>query len=52
MAEMPGIKVIALSMNSDRRYVMAMLEAGAAGYLLKNAASDELLAALDAAETR
>jgi DNA-binding NarL/FixJ family response regulator len=45
-AEMPDVKVIALSMNSDRRYVMAMLEAGAAGYLLKNAASDELLSAL------
>jgi DNA-binding NarL/FixJ family response regulator len=45
-AEIPGIKVIALSMNSDRRYVIAMLEAGAAGYLLKDAASDELLTAL------
>lgn len=45
-AELPDIKVVALSMNSDRRYVMAMLEAGAAGYLLKNAASDELLNAL------
>ncbi len=47
-AKMPGTKVIALSMNSDRRYVMAMLEAGAAGYLLKDAAADELLMALDA----
>jgi len=46
-AELPGVKVIALSMNSDRRYVIAMLEAGAAGYLLKNSASDELLSALD-----
>jgi two-component system, NarL family, response regulator NreC len=45
-AELPGIKVIALSMNSDRRYVIAMLEAGATGYLLKNSASDELLNAL------
>lgn len=47
-AELPGIKVIALSMNSDRRYVIATLEAGAAGYLLKDAAADELLTALDA----
>ncbi len=46
-AELPGIKVIALSMNSNRRYVIAMLEAGATGYLLKNSASDELLNALD-----
>jgi DNA-binding NarL/FixJ family response regulator len=47
-AKMPGTKVIALSMNSDRRYVMAMLEAGATGYLVKDAAADELLIALDA----
>jgi DNA-binding NarL/FixJ family response regulator len=50
-ADQPGIKILALSMNSDRRYVIAMLEAGASGYLLKNAASDELLSAL-AAVTR
>jgi DNA-binding NarL/FixJ family response regulator len=50
-ADLPGIKILALSMNSDRRYVIAMLEAGASGYLLKNAASDELLSAL-AAVTR
>jgi DNA-binding NarL/FixJ family response regulator len=47
-AELPTVKVLALSMNADRRYVIAMLEAGAAGYLLKNSASDELLTALDA----
>lgn len=45
--EMPSVKVIALSINADRDYVLAMLEAGAAGYLLKNAASEELLTALD-----
>jgi DNA-binding NarL/FixJ family response regulator len=49
-AESPSIKVVALSMNSDRRYVLAMLEAGAAGYLLKNSASEELLAALNAVQ--
>jgi two-component system response regulator NreC len=49
VAELPGIKVIALSMNSDRRYVLAMFKAGAVGYLLKNAASDELIAAVRAA---
>jgi DNA-binding NarL/FixJ family response regulator len=46
--ELPETKVLALSMNADRRYVIAMLEAGAAGYLLKNSASEELLIALDA----
>ena len=45
--KLPNIKVLALSMNADRRYVSAMLEAGAVGYVLKNAASDELLGALD-----
>jgi DNA-binding NarL/FixJ family response regulator len=47
VSELPHAKVIALSMSADRRYVMAMLEAGASGYLLKNAASDELLRALE-----
>lgn len=49
LVELPGTKVIALSMNADRRYVVAMLEAGAVGYLLKRAASDELLLAIRAA---
>jgi DNA-binding NarL/FixJ family response regulator len=48
MAELHGLKVIALSMNADRRYVIAMLEAGAMGYLLKNSASEELLIAINA----
>jgi DNA-binding NarL/FixJ family response regulator len=46
--ELPGTKVLGLSMNADRRYVIAMLEAGAVGYLLKNSASEELLNALEA----
>jgi len=49
LAEVPGVKVIALSMNDDRRYVSAMLEAGASGYVLKSSASEELLTALQAA---
>lgn len=48
LAEIPGIKVIALSMNSDRRYVLAMFKAGAVGYLLKNSASEELISAVRA----
>jgi DNA-binding NarL/FixJ family response regulator len=47
-AEMPQVKVIGLSVNADRRYVLAMLAAGASGYLLKNAASEELTRAIDA----
>lgn len=39
-------KVIALSMQSDRRYVLGMLEAGASGYLLKDCAFGELANAI------
>jgi len=45
--ELPRTKIIALSMCADRRYVLAMLAAGAAGYLLKNAAADELIRAIE-----
>jgi two-component system response regulator NreC len=44
--EVPGVKVIALSMHSDRRFVTGMLEAGAKGYLLKDCAFDELARAI------
>jgi two-component system response regulator NreC len=40
------IKVIALSMQSDRRFVLGMLEAGASGYLLKDCAFGELANAI------
>jgi DNA-binding NarL/FixJ family response regulator len=46
LAECPGVKVIALSMHSDRRFVMNMLKAGASGYLLKDSAFDELASAI------
>ena len=38
----PGAKVIAVSMHSDRRYVGRLLRAGASGYLLEDCAFDEL----------
>lgn len=44
--EVSGIKVIALSMHSDKRYVLRMLRAGAHGYLRKDCASEELAAAI------
>lgn len=43
-----GVAVVALSMHSDRRYISEMLAAGAAGYLLKDSAFDELAAAIRA----
>jgi DNA-binding NarL/FixJ family response regulator len=47
-AECPHARVIALSTHSDRRYVRGMLEAGAAGYVLKVSAYDELREAVRA----
>ena len=37
------IKVIALSMHSDKHYVSKMLQAGVKGYLLKDCAFEELI---------
>jgi two-component system response regulator NreC len=42
----PQVKVIALSMHADPQYVVGMLQAGARGYLLKDADFEELLAAV------
>ena len=39
-------KVLALSMHSDSRYVRGMLHAGAAGYILKDCAAEELALAI------
>jgi two-component system response regulator NreC len=44
--EFPHVKVIALSMYSDRRFVINMLKAGANGYLLKDCAFEELTQAI------
>ena len=42
----PYTKIIALSMHSDKQFVTGMLQAGAAGYLLKDCAVDELVTAI------
>lgn len=47
-ARHPRIKVIALSVFSDRGYIADMLNAGAAAYVTKAAAGAELLRAIDA----
>ncbi len=43
---LPATKIIALSMHSDKRFVLGMLRAGASGYLLKDCASQELANAI------
>ncbi len=44
----PTTKVIALSIHTDRRYVLQMFRAGASGYLLKDCAFEELTRAIRA----
>jgi len=46
------VRVIALSTHADKRYVHHMLDAGAAGYVLKIGAYDELVRAVRAAALR
>jgi len=45
--EAPKIKVIALTMHSEKHFIKGMLEAGAYGYLFKNCAYDELIDAIN-----
>jgi len=47
--QQPGLRVVLLTMHPDVTYLTRALEAGADGYVLKHAASDELIAALRAA---
>jgi len=48
IAKCPGVRIITLSMNSDRRYVTGMLSAGASGYLTKSCSFEELIRAVRA----
>jgi two-component system response regulator NreC len=43
---LPNIKVLGLSIHADKRFVAGMLKAGAAGYLLKDCAFEELVQAI------
>lgn len=45
-AQIPGIKIISLSMHSEKQYVKGVLEAGADGYLLKNCTYRQLTDAI------
>jgi PAS domain S-box-containing protein len=42
----PRVKIIALSIFADRRFVVNILKAGASGYLLKDCAFEELIKAI------
>ena len=47
-SDFKNIKVIALSMYSDKQFVQGMIHAGASGYLLKDCAFEELVNAIRA----
>jgi DNA-binding NarL/FixJ family response regulator len=46
LSDTPAVKVIALSMYSDKQFVQGMFKAGATGYLLKDCAFEELARAI------
>ena len=46
VAEFPKVKVIALSMHNDRRFVLNMFKAGAKGYMIKDCAFKDLAHAI------
>jgi two-component system response regulator NreC len=46
VAELPGVKIIAISMHDDRRFVLNMFKAGAVGYMLKDCAFKDLAKAI------
>ncbi|MDR3388310.1 MAG: response regulator transcription factor [Rudaea sp.] len=45
-AELPRTRVLVLTMHEEEEYVLHVIRAGAAGYLLKHAATVELLGAI------
>jgi two-component system response regulator NreC len=48
-AQHPDVQVLALTMHEDESYVFQLLRAGAAGYVLKRAAAQDLVQAVRAA---
>jgi DNA-binding NarL/FixJ family response regulator len=47
LQEMPGLGIIALSMFEEEKMILEMLDAGARGYLLKNADKKEIFDAIE-----
>jgi DNA-binding NarL/FixJ family response regulator len=48
VSEFPKIKIIALSMHTNKKFIVEMLTAGASGYLVKDSALEELSKAINA----
>jgi DNA-binding NarL/FixJ family response regulator len=46
LSEMPGTKILALSIYADENFMAGMMSAGALGYILKGGESDKLFVAI------
>lgn len=46
--ELPSVKVLVLSVHTNREYIFRIIQAGAHGYVSKEASPEELLRAIDA----
>ncbi len=46
IGKLPDVKILALSMYSDKQFIKGMFKAGASGYMLKDSASKELVDAI------
>ena len=44
--QFPNVNVLAISMHGEHNYIIKMIEAGATGYMLKNAGKEEMLNAI------
>ncbi len=44
--DQPNVRVLILSMHENREYIVKMIQSGAAGYVLKDVSSDELIRAI------
>ncbi len=42
----PDVNILVLSMHGEHNYIIKMLDAGASGYILKNAGMDEMVSAI------
>jgi two-component system nitrate/nitrite response regulator NarL len=49
--ELPGVKVLILSMHSNTDYVLRIIQSGARGYILKEASPEELVRAIEIVES-
>ncbi len=45
-SDQPDVRVLILSMHENREYIVKMIQSGAAGYVLKDVSSDELIRAI------